>query len=133
MKRSAGTPIYPDANSTLRLTYGKVLPYEPADGVEYGYYTTLKGAMEKEDPDNWEFVIPAKLKQLYQSKDFGRYAMPNGEMPICFIVNTACSLRRHSLHFIYHREVCRCLTYYQGTDYCGINKRKYKNITRIFK
>lgn len=61
MKRSAGTPIYPDANSTLRLTYGKVLPYEPADGVEYGYYTTLKGAMEKEDPDNWEFVIPAKL------------------------------------------------------------------------
>ncbi len=88
MKRSAGTPIYPDANSTLRLTYGKVLPYEPADGVEYGYYTTLKGAMEKEDPDNWEFVIPAKLKQLYQSKDFGRYAMPNGEMPICFIVNT---------------------------------------------
>lgn len=88
MKRSAGTPIYPDANSTLRLTYGQVLPYEPADGVEYGYYTTLKGAMEKEDPNNWEFVIPAKLKQLYQAKDFGRYAMPNGEMPICFIVNT---------------------------------------------
>lgn len=88
LKRSAGTPIYPDANSTLRLTYGKVLPYEPADGVEYGYYTTLKGAMEKEDPDNWEFVVPAKLKQLYQAKDFGRYAMPNGEMPICFIVNT---------------------------------------------
>lgn len=88
MKRSAGTPIYPDANSTLRLTYGQVLPYEPADGMEYGYYTTLKGAMEKEDPNNWEFVIPAKLKQLYQAKDFGRYAMPNGEMPICFIVNT---------------------------------------------
>lgn len=88
MKLSAGTPIYPDANSTLRLTYGKVLPYAPADGVEYGYYTTLKGAMEKEDPNNWEFVVPAKLKQLYQDKDFGRYAMPNGEMPVCFIVNT---------------------------------------------
>ncbi len=88
MKLSAGTPIYPDANSTLRLTYGKVLPYAPADGVEYGYYTTLKGAMEKEDPNNWEFVVPAKLKQLYQNKDFGRYAMPNGEMPVCFIVNT---------------------------------------------
>ena len=88
MKREAGTPIYPDANSTLRLTYGRVLPYRPADGVEYGYYTTLKGAMEKEDPNNWEFVVPARLKQLYQAKDFGQYAMPDGEMPVCFIVNT---------------------------------------------
>ena len=88
IKRETGTPIYPDANSTLRLTYGRVLPYKPADGVKYGYYTTLKGAMEKEDPDNWEFVVPAKLKQLYQTKDFGRYAMPDGEMPVCFIVNT---------------------------------------------
>ena len=88
MKQEAGTPIYPDANSTLRLTYGRVLPYKPADGVEYGCYTTLKGAMEKEDPNNWEFVVPAKLKQLYQAKDFGRYAMPDGEMPVCFIVNT---------------------------------------------
>ena len=87
IKRETGTPIYPDANSTLRLTYGRVLPYKPADGVKYGYYTTLKGAMEKEDPDNWEFVVPAKLKQLYQTKDFGRYAMPDGEMPVCFIVN----------------------------------------------
>ena len=49
---------------------------------------TGKVAMEKEDPDNWEFVVPAKLKQLYQTKDFGRYAMPDGEMPVCFIVNT---------------------------------------------
>ena len=88
MKQEAGIPVYPDANSTLRLTYGRVLPYTPADGVEYGYYTTLKGAMEKEDPDNWEFVIPAKLKQLYQAGDFGQYAMPNGEMPVCFIVDT---------------------------------------------
>ena len=88
MKLANGQPIDPDANSTLRLPYGQVLPYAPADGVKYDYYTTLKGAMEKEDPDNWEFVVPAKLKQLYQAKDFGRYAMPNGEMPICFIVNT---------------------------------------------
>lgn len=88
MKQETGIPVYPDANSTLRLTYGRVLPYTPADGVEYGYYTTLKGAMEKEDPDNWEFVIPAKLKQLYQAGDFGQYAMPNGEMPVCFIVDT---------------------------------------------
>ncbi|WP_276866983.1 S46 family peptidase [Bacteroides heparinolyticus] len=88
MKLADGKPIYPDANSTLRLTYGRVLPYSPADGVKYGYYTTLKGVMEKEDPNNREFVVPAKLKQLYQAKDFGRYALPDGEMPVCFIVNT---------------------------------------------
>ncbi|WP_373749370.1 S46 family peptidase [Bacteroides heparinolyticus] len=88
MKLADGKPIYPDANSTLRLTYGRVLPYSPADGVEYGYYTTLKGVMEKEDPNNREFVVPTKLKQLYQAKDFGRYALPDGEMPVCFIVNT---------------------------------------------
>ncbi len=88
MKRSSGIPIYPDANSTLRLSYGRVLPYTPADGVVHKYYTTLSGVMQKEDPNNWEFVVPAKLKQLYQAKDFGRYAMSNGEMPVCFIVNT---------------------------------------------
>ncbi len=88
MKQAQGTPIYPDANSTLRLTYGRVRPYTPADGVEYGYYTTLKGVMEKEDPTNPEFVVPAKLKQLYQKKDFGRYALPNGEMPLDFIIDT---------------------------------------------
>jgi hypothetical protein len=88
MKQAAGIAIYPDANSTLRLTYGQVMPYEPADGVVYNYYTTLDGVMQKEDPDNREFVVPAKLKQLYRDKDFGRYAMKNGKMPVCFIVNT---------------------------------------------
>jgi len=88
MRKEAGIPIYPDANSTLRLTYGQVLTYEPADGVVYDYYTTLRGVMEKEDPNNWEFVVPAKLKQLYQTKDYGKYAMENGELPVCFIVNT---------------------------------------------
>ena len=79
------TAIYPDANSTLRLTYGKIGSYEPADGKEYLYYTTLKGVMEKEDPNNPEFVVPAKLKELYATKNFGRYALPNGEMPACFL------------------------------------------------
>jgi hypothetical protein len=88
LKKSEGKGIYPDANSTLRLTYGQVMPYEPADGVEYNYYTTLAGVMQKEDPTNREFVVPAKLKELYRQKDFGRYAMKNGEMPVCFIVNT---------------------------------------------
>lgn len=87
MKQEKGIPIYPDANSTLRLTYGRVLPYEPADGVVYDAHTTLKGVMEKEDPDNWEFVVPQKLKELYKSQDYGRYGK-NGEMPVCFIVNT---------------------------------------------
>lgn len=88
MKQAAGIPIYPDANSTLRLTYGQVLSYEPADGAVYDYYTTLNGVMEKEDPENPEFVVPTKLKQLYKSQHYGQYAMKNGEMPVCFIVNT---------------------------------------------
>ena len=78
-------PKAPDANFTIRLTYGNVKSYNPKDGVHYKYYTTLKGVMEKEDPTNPEFVVPAKLKALYEAKDFGRYAMPNGEMPACFL------------------------------------------------
>ncbi len=87
LKKEKGIPLYPDANSTLRLTYGQVLPYNPADGMTYGYYTTLKGVMEKEDPGNWEFVVPEKLKKLYQQQDYGQYGK-DGEMPVCFIVNT---------------------------------------------
>ncbi|MDR0937914.1 MAG: S46 family peptidase [Mediterranea sp.] len=87
LRQSKGMPIYPDANSTLRLTYGKMRSYQPADGVENKAYTTLRGVMEKEDSTNWEFVVPAKLKQLYRAKDYGRYGQ-DGEMPICFIVDT---------------------------------------------
>jgi len=83
-----GEAIYPDANSTMRLTYGSVLPYSPKDAVIFNYYTTLEGVMQKEDPDNWEFIVPEKLKELYKAKDYGRYAMPNGEMPACFITNS---------------------------------------------
>lgn len=78
----------PDANFTIRLTYGNVLPYSPADGIEYNYYTTLKGVMEKEDPKNpQEFYVPEKLKELYAAKDFGRYANAKGEMPVAFLAN----------------------------------------------
>jgi len=77
----------PDANSTIRLTYGNVLSYEPKDAVKYRHYTTLKGVMEKEDPKNTEFIVPEKLKELYQKRDFGRYADKNGELPVCFITN----------------------------------------------
>ena len=88
LKQREGTPIYPDANSTLRLTYGKVGPYEPADGIEYSYFTTLQGVMEKENPELAEFVVPARLKELYASGDFGEYAMPDGRMPVCFVTGT---------------------------------------------
>ncbi|WP_177894607.1 S46 family peptidase [uncultured Phocaeicola sp.] len=88
LKQKEGKAIYPDANSTLRLTYGKIGSYEPADGEEYLYYTTLKGVMEKEDPDNPEFIVPDKLKELYRTKDFGPYAMPDGRMPVCFVTAT---------------------------------------------
>ena len=88
LRQANGQPIYPDANSTLRLTYGKVASYSPADGIVNEYYTTLDGVMQKEDPDNWEFVVPDKLKQLWRNKDFGRYALPDGRMPVCFIVDT---------------------------------------------
>ena len=81
----APTPKAPDANFTIRLTYGNVKSYNPKDGVHYNYYTTLKGVMEKEDPTNPEFVVPARLKELYQAKDYGRYAMADGEMPVCFL------------------------------------------------
>jgi hypothetical protein len=78
---------YPDANSTMRLTYGNVLSYEPKDGVEYKYVTTLKGVIEKEDPSNPEFVVEKKLKDLYYAKDFGQYADENGNMPVAFLSN----------------------------------------------
>ena len=88
MKQANGEAIYPDANSTLRLTYGQVRSYEPKDGIVYNYYTTLKGVMEKEDPNNYEFVVPARLKHLYEQKDYGRYALPDGDMPVNFLVCT---------------------------------------------
>lgn len=77
--------MYPDANFTMRLTYGKIKDYYPMDAVHYDYVTTLDGVMEKEDPDNWEFVVEDKLKELYDKKDFGRYALPNGKMPVAFL------------------------------------------------
>ncbi len=78
-------PSYPDANFTIRLTYGNVKSYDPKDGVHYKYYTTSDGVLEKEDPTNPEFVVPAKLKELLLKRDFGRYAMADGSLPACFL------------------------------------------------
>ncbi|MFC2106979.1 S46 family peptidase [Bacteroidota bacterium] len=80
--------FYPDANSTMRLSYGTVEPYKAADAVYYDYVTTLAGVMEKEDPNNDEFIVEEKLKELYKNKDFGQYAsIVNGEETVvtCFL------------------------------------------------
>ena len=77
----------PDANSTIRLTYGNVMSYDPQDGVSYHYYTTMDGVIKKEDPDNAEFNVPERLKKLYQEKQFGPYTNRRGQMPACFITN----------------------------------------------
>ncbi len=77
----------PDANSTIRLTYGNVKAYDPRDAVAYSHYTTLKGVIEKEDPSNSEFIVPERLKNLYAARDFGPYANSKGELVTCFITN----------------------------------------------
>lgn len=78
---------FPDANLTMRLTYGQVKGYKPKDAVTYFHQTTLDGVMQKEDPDNWEFVVPKHLKDLYVNKDFGPYATGD-KMPVCFCAST---------------------------------------------
>jgi len=87
LEMKAGQSVYPDANSTMRMTYGQILNYSPKDGVIYDYVTTLDGVMQKEDPKNYEFEVPAKLKELYKAKDFGQYAMKDGRMPVAFLSN----------------------------------------------
>ena len=76
---------YPDANSTMRFSFGNVADYEPKDGVTYNYFTTLEGVMEKMDPDDDEFQVPAKLVELYKAKDYGQYADKNGDLVVNFI------------------------------------------------
>ncbi len=76
--------LYPDANSTLRVTYGNVKGYRPKDGAYYDFYTYLDGVMEKYKPGDYEFDVPAKIIELYKKKDFGQYGV-NGKQPVCFI------------------------------------------------
>ncbi len=86
-KMNPDTKYAPNANSTMRLTYGQVLPYAPYDAVSYTYATTLKGVMEKMDNSNPEFVVPQKLVDLYTDKNYGQYANADGTMPVCFLTN----------------------------------------------
>ena len=88
MKMQPERPWASDANFTIRLTYGNVLPYSPADGIIYNHYTTIDGVMAKEDPSNpVEFTVPERLKELYNKREYGRYADKNKELPVAFLIN----------------------------------------------
>jgi peptidase S46-like protein len=78
--------FYPDANSTLRFSYGKVLDYYPADAIHFDYITHLSGVIDKEDPENDEFFVDEKLIELYNTKDYGRYGK-NGKMIVCYLTD----------------------------------------------
>ncbi len=85
MEMQSDRNFYPDANFTMRLTYGTVEPYKAADAINYNYYTTMDGVMAKYVPGNWEFDIPQDVRDLVAKKDYGRYANENGELVVNFI------------------------------------------------
>lgn len=87
MKLQPATIKFPDANSTLRFTFGKVDGYCPRDGVYYNYYTTLDGVIEKDNPQIYDYNVPEKLKNLYKTKDYGRYADKDGKVRVCFLAS----------------------------------------------
>ena len=87
MEWQKGQAMYPDANFTMRLTYGHVLPYSPKDALKYLHYTTAKGLLEKEDPENPEFILPAGVKSLILAGDYGRWADKDGTLHTCFLTN----------------------------------------------
>ena len=87
MEMQPNKRFYPDANSTLRVAYGKVDDYKPTDGIQYQYFTTLDGIMEKENPDVYDYVVEKKLKDLYKTKDFGQYADKDGTIHVGFIAS----------------------------------------------
>jgi len=86
MEQGSDRVFYPDANSTLRLSYGKVMGYDSRDAVYHKHQTTLTGVMEKDNPEIYDYDVPDRLRELYQNRDFGRYAF-NGDLPVCFIAN----------------------------------------------
>ena len=86
MEMKQGHPLWPDANKTLRVAYGKVEGYEPMDGASYDYYTTIDGIIEKDNPNIYDYNIPQVLRDLYAKKDYGRYA-ENGQLHVCFLAS----------------------------------------------
>lgn len=87
MKMNEKDLFYPDANSTMRITYGSILPYKPQDAVFYDYFTTLDGFVAKYKPNDDEFDAPKELLDLHKKKDYGRYADKDGSLHTCFITN----------------------------------------------
>ncbi|WP_321347482.1 S46 family peptidase [uncultured Draconibacterium sp.] len=87
MEMQPDKKFYPDANSTMRLTYGTVMPYDPRDGVTYKYYTTTDGYLEKEIPGDYEFDVPKRMKELLLDENFGEYADADGKLHTCFITD----------------------------------------------
>lgn len=84
MEMQKDKKFYPDANSSFRVSYGKIKGYESRDAVTYGHYTTLKGIMEKDRPEIYDYNVPEKLRELYRTKNYGKYTQ-NGEVPVCFV------------------------------------------------
>ena len=87
MEMQPNRNFYPDANLTLRVTYGKIKGFSPKDGVTYGTHTHIDGIMQKENPDIYDYVVEQRLKDLYLMKDYGDYADKNGALPVCFIAS----------------------------------------------
>ena len=83
--QKTGKDFYPDANLTLRVAYGHVKGYSPADGIYYIPYTTIKGIMEKDNPDIFDYNIPQRLRDVYAERDFGKWVNEDGEVPVCFL------------------------------------------------
>jgi hypothetical protein len=83
MEMKNGQALYPDANLTLRVAYGRVEGYHPQDGVTYKHYTTLSGIMGKDNPAVYDYDVPEKLRDLFKTKDFGKYEV-DGDVPVCF-------------------------------------------------
>ena len=87
MQMNKGKMMYPDANLTLRIAFGKVQGYHVADAVDYTYFTTLEGAIAKDNPNVYDYNIPAKLKELYVTKNYGPYADKDGKLHLCFLAS----------------------------------------------
>jgi hypothetical protein len=88
MEMNKAKALYPDANFTLRVAYGKVEGYQPKDGVTYKHFTTLDGIIAKDNPEIYDYNVPQRLKELYKSKDYGQYADPSdGKVHTCFVAS----------------------------------------------
>ena len=87
MEKDTDKTFYPDANLTMRVTYGNVKGFDPSDGVRYTHYTTLAGVIAKDNPDIFDYKVDPKLKELFAKHDFGPYANDKGELPVCFIAS----------------------------------------------